>query len=36
MYRGYTKDEIKRILKEKGYKDKEIKDIINEVEKEIF
>ena len=36
MYRGYTKSEIGRILKSEGYAEKEINEVLEEVEKEIF
>nr|NIO22980.1 hypothetical protein [Candidatus Aenigmarchaeota archaeon]NIP40638.1 hypothetical protein [Candidatus Aenigmarchaeota archaeon]NIQ17589.1 hypothetical protein [Candidatus Aenigmarchaeota archaeon]NIS73349.1 hypothetical protein [Candidatus Aenigmarchaeota archaeon] len=36
MYRGFTKSEIKKVLKSKGYVGKEINKLIEEVEKEMF
>jgi|GEM_PF-2196660 len=36
MYRGFTKPDIRKVLKSKGYTDKEISKLIREVEKEIF
>lgn len=36
MYRGYTKPEIKKILEPKGYTDKEINEVLKEVERDIF
>jgi hypothetical protein len=36
MYRGFTKPEIRKVLRSKGYTTKEIKELMREVEKEAF
>jgi len=36
MYRGFTKPDIRKVLRSKGYSDKEINELMEEVEKEMF